>query len=82
MLVERDAEFLSAFDHLFAADAAGEGFVFHALLYGTDFEVEDALGGADVGAGGQKAGEFVAGKERVFEREFGEVRRSSRRERG
>jgi hypothetical protein len=67
VFVERDAEFLGAFYYVFAADAAGEGFVFHSFLDRAGFEIEDAFGGTDVSAGGEKAGEFVAGEKRVLE---------------
>src|SRR5271167_1448545 len=67
VIVERDAELLGALDDVFAADATGERFVFHALLHGAGFEVEDAFRGADVGAGGEEAGEFVTGEEGMLE---------------
>ena len=51
VLVERDAEFFGTFYNVFATDAAREGFVFHALFHGTDFEVEDAFRGTYVSAG-------------------------------
>jgi hypothetical protein len=67
VVVEGKVEFGSALDDVFAGDAAGEGFVFHAFFYGTGFEIEDGFGGADKGAGDEEAGEFVAGEEGVFE---------------
>src|SRR5580704_8891860 len=68
VVVEGDAELFGAFDYVFAGDAAGESFVFHALFHGAGLEIEDAFGGAHQGAGDEEAGELVAGKERVFER--------------
>ena len=67
VFVERDAEFLDAFDYVFAADAAGKGFVFHSFFDRADFKIEDAFGRTDVSAGGEKAGKFVAGEQRVLE---------------
>jgi len=67
VLFERDAEFFGAFAHVFAAHAFGEGLIFQAALYGVDFEIEDAFRGADVRAGSEKAGEFVASEEGVLE---------------
>src|SRR5216684_6410737 len=68
VLFEWDTQFLGAFTDIVAADAFGEGLVFHAAFDGIHFQIEDALRGADVGAGGEKAGQFVAGEERVLER--------------
>ena len=68
VIVERDAEFFSALDDVFATDASGEGFVFHAFFYRADFEIEDAFGRTDVGAGGEKAGKLVAREQRVLQR--------------
>ena len=65
---ERDAEFFGAFADVFARDAAGEGFILQALFHRIDFQIENTFRRADVTAGGEKAGEFIAGKERVLER--------------
>lgn len=67
VIVERNAKFFGTFEHVFAADPAGEGFILHALFYRADFEIENAFRRPNVGAGGQKAGKFVAGEQRVFE---------------
>lgn len=67
---ERDAEFFGAFDYIFTADASREGFVFHALFDGAGFKIEDALRRTDVGAGGEEAGELIAGKKCVLKRRF------------
>jgi hypothetical protein len=68
VVFEGDAQFFGAFADVFAAYAFGEGFVFEAALHGIHFQIEDALRGAHVGAGGEEAGEFVAGEEGVLER--------------
>jgi hypothetical protein len=65
---EGNAELLGAPANVFAGNAAGEGFVLEALEDGTDFEIEDGFGRPNVGAGGKKAGELVAGKKHVLER--------------
>jgi hypothetical protein len=70
VVVERNVEFLGALNHIIAADTAGEGFVFHAPFDGTNFEVEDAFGGTNVGAGGEEASQFVASEEGVLELGF------------
>ena len=70
VVVEGDPQFFRAFDYVFAADAAGEGFVFHAFLHRTHFQIEDAFRGTDVGAGGKEASEFIAGEEGTLERGF------------
>lgn len=67
MFVERNAQFFSALDNVFATDTLGEGFVFHAPFHEADFQVENALGRPDVGAGDEETGQFIAGEERVFE---------------
>jgi hypothetical protein len=67
MVFERDAQLFGAFADVVAADAFGEGLVFHAAFDGIHFQVEDALRRANVGAGGEKAGQFVAGEEGVLE---------------
>ena len=68
MFFEGNAEFFGALADVFAIDAAGEGFVFEAFFYGVGFQIENAFRRANVGAGHQEAGEFVAGEERVFQR--------------
>jgi hypothetical protein len=70
VLVERDVQFLGTLEHVFAADGAGEGFVLHALFDGADFQVQDAFGGTNISAGGEKPGELVASEEGVFELGF------------
>src|SRR4029077_3358428 len=59
---------LSAAREVFAADSAGEGFVLHLALHRIRLDLEDGLSGLDQRAGGEKAGHFVAGKERSIER--------------
>src|SRR5258708_14852156 len=68
VLFQRDAEFVGAFADVVAADAFGEGFVLEAAFDGIHFQVEDALRGTNVGAGGEKAGKLVAGEQGVLER--------------
>jgi hypothetical protein len=68
VLFERDAELLGAFADVFAVDAFGESFIFQAALHGIYLEIKDAFRGADVGAGGEETGEFVASEKSVFER--------------
>ena len=67
--VEVDAELGCALNDVFAVDAAGEGFVFHLFLHARDFDVGDGFRRLDQGAGGEEAGQLIAGKE-----DFGEVR--------
>src|SRR6266446_1297389 len=68
VLFEGDAQLVGAFADVFAAYAFGEGLVFHAALHRIHFQIEDAFGGANVGTGGEKAGQFVAGEEDVLKR--------------
>lgn len=68
VVVERDAEFLSAVVDVVATDAARERFIFELFLHGRGFHLVDALGGFDERASGEEAGELVAGKEGVVER--------------
>src|SRR5262250_92724 len=70
VVFEGDAELLSASREIFAADAAGEGFIFHLALHGIGLDFEDGLAGLDERAGGEEAGHFVAGKKRAIERSF------------
>src|SRR5258707_12785950 len=67
MFFERDAELFGAFANVWARDALGEKLVFHAALHGVDLEVEDAFRRTNVGAGGQKASQFITSEERVLE---------------
>src|ERR1700687_882627 len=67
VLFERDAQLSGAFADVVAADAFGEGLVFHAALHGIYFQIEDAFRGANVGAGGEKASQFIAGEEGALE---------------
>jgi len=53
---------------------AGEGLVFHLLPDAGDFNVGDGFGGLDEGAGGEEAGQLIAGKERLVE--VGDARRA------
>ena len=67
VFVEGDAEFDGTVTDIVAVDTFGESLVFQFFGDGRGFEIEDAFGGADVNAGGEEAGEFVAGEERVLE---------------
>ena len=67
VVVERDTELLSAVVDVVATDSARERFIFQFFLHGCGFHLVDAFGGFDEGAGGEEAGEFVAGKEGVIE---------------
>src|ERR1700687_2506415 len=67
MLFERGAPLFASFADVVAADAFGEGLVFQSAFDGVHFQIEDALRGADVGAGGEKSGQFVACEEGVLE---------------
>src|SRR5712671_7594738 len=53
VLFQGDAELFGAFSDVIAVDAFGEGFVFHAAFHGIHFQIEDALRGANIGAGGE-----------------------------
>jgi len=64
---ERDGEFFRAFNHIFAIYPPRKGFVLHAFLYRTGLQIQNAFGRADVRAGGNETGEFVAGKESFLE---------------
>src|SRR5258708_26728333 len=68
VLFQGDAELFGAFADVVAADAFGKGLVFQAAFHGIHFQIEDAFRGADIGAGGEEAGQFVAGEEGVLER--------------
>lgn len=50
-----------------AVDAAGEGFVFELLFDSSYFHVGDGFRWFDQGAGGQEAGQLVAGEENLVE---------------
>jgi hypothetical protein len=67
VVVERDAEFLSAIVDVVATDAARERLVFQLFLHGCGFHLVDAFGGFDERAGGEEAGELVTGEEGVVE---------------
>jgi len=45
VLVEIDAEFLGALNHIGTVDATGEGLVFHLLAHAGDFDLGDRLAG-------------------------------------
>ena len=62
-----DGEEFSAVGDVFALDGACEGFVFHFLEDALGFDIVDGLGGLDEGAGGEKAGELIAGEEGAVE---------------
>src|SRR6266436_749433 len=62
VVVEGDAELLSAVVDVVATDAAGEGFIFQLFLHGCSFHLVDAFGRLDERAGGEEAGELVAGE--------------------
>src|SRR6266849_11024425 len=47
VLFEGDAQLFGAFADVFAADAFGEGLVFHAAFDGIHFQIEDAFRGAN-----------------------------------
>src|ERR1700745_1252570 len=66
VVVERNAELLSAVVDVVATDSARERFIFQFFLHGCGFHLVDAFGGFDERAGGEEAGEFVAGKEGVI----------------
>lgn len=68
VLIERDAEFFSAFHNVLATHTAGESLIFHALSHGANFEIENALRRTNIGAGCEKTGEFVTSEKRVLER--------------
>src|SRR6201987_2146378 len=68
VVVERDAELLSAVVDVVATDAASERFVFQFFLHGRCFHLVDAFRRFDERTGGEKAGEFVAGEEGAIER--------------
>ena len=70
--VEIDAEFGCALEDIFAGDAAGEGLVLEFFAHAGGFDIGDLAAGLDQGAGGEKAGEFVAGEEGFVE--VGEAR--------
>src|SRR5208282_3568350 len=67
VLFEGNAEFFRAFADVFAAHSFCEGFVFEPALHGVHFEIENALGRADVRTCREKSGELVACEKRVFE---------------
>ena len=68
MFFERDANFFGAFDDIFAANAASERFVLHAFLHGTGFQIQNTFRWSHIRAGGNEAGEFVAGEQRFLQR--------------
>jgi hypothetical protein len=50
-----------------AIDAAGKGFVLHLLFHAGYIDVVNGLRRLDEGAGGEEAGELIAGEERPGE---------------
>ena len=68
VLFERYADLFGAFGDVFAANAAGERFVLHAFLDGTCFQIQNTFRWSHVRAGGNEAGEFVAGEQRFLQR--------------
>ncbi len=70
MLIERKADLFGPFAKIVAAHGASEGLVLHPLDHGRGLEVEDALGRPHERTGGNKAGQFIARKERVFQARF------------
>ena len=67
-IIERNAQFFGALDHVFAADGASKGLVFHPLLHRTGFKIKNALRRAHVRACRKEAGKLIAGKESSFKR--------------
>src|SRR6202012_2417576 len=58
-----DGKFFRAVEDIVAVDAAGEGFVFELFADAGGFDIVDRFAGFDEGAGGEEAGELVAGEE-------------------
>ena len=67
MLVQIDSQFGCAVDDVVAVDAAGEGLVLELLPDAGDFDIVDGFAGLDERAGGEEAGELVAGEERLVQ---------------
>ena len=65
MRIEVDTQLGGTLNHVFAVDAASECFVFHLLSNAGDFYVGDCLCGLHESARGEKAGQFIAGEERL-----------------
>src|SRR5215469_3719421 len=58
VIIERNAEFFSALDHVFAADGASKGLVFHPLFHRSGFKIKNALRWAHVRACRKEAGKL------------------------
>src|ERR1039458_8997518 len=67
VLFQRHAQLLRALDNVLPADAARERLVLHLFLDRHHVHLEDTAGGLDVGYGGDKSGQFVAGVEHFLE---------------
>ena len=63
MFVQRDSQLGGAGGDVFAVHAAGKGLVLHFLFYPGDIHIKNRFCGFDQGAGSQKPGELIAGKE-------------------
>src|SRR5262249_39681018 len=67
MFLETNAQFFGASADVVAADPFSKGFIFQAAFDGINLEIEDAFRRAYIGARSQKAGQLVAGKQRVLQ---------------
>jgi len=54
-------------DDIFAIHLAGEGFVFHPLSYRFHVHFRQRFAGLDQRHGGNESGEFITGKEALFQ---------------
>src|ERR1700761_6340671 len=67
VLVHRNAKFRGAGQNILPVDAAREGLVFHFLSDSCHIHVKNRLCGFYQGAGSQKTGELITGKESLIE---------------
>src|SRR5262249_27450777 len=63
-----DTEFFRAFDHVLPVYSPREGFVLHAILYRTCFQIQNAFRWTNVRARSDEARKFITRKKRFFER--------------
>src|SRR5262249_40327466 len=67
VLLERQAEKLSARREIFSLDTAGEWLVLHPLLHRARLEIEHALARPNQRRGSDETAQFVTGEERLLQ---------------
>src|SRR6266568_4703154 len=68
VLFKRNAKLFGAFADILAGDAFGKELVFEAALHRVNLKIENAFRRTHISASGEKAGNLVAGEQRVLQR--------------